>query len=170
MVPISAAGSAPKASVPAAAGRSRNAMNLSMGWKKGLLGLTAIVALIYLFSGSDQGGYEAPQVTGAQEEPMGQFNRAKYAESLNSIVGGRLVSKVEKGLSDHELLLKVGPRWQGQDEQARLRSARALWAAWAKMYPPRRRYQARIVIVDERGAKIGGSRLLDPSKIWVRKE
>ncbi|MCZ6609210.1 MAG: hypothetical protein O7D27_05005 [Alphaproteobacteria bacterium] len=170
MVPISAAGSAPKASVPAAAGRSRNAMNLSMGWKMGLLGLIAIGALITLFSGSDDGGYRAPQVTDSQEEPIGQFNRAKYVESLHSIAGGRLVSKVEKGLSDHELLLKVGPRWQGQGEQARLRSARALWAAWAKMYPPRRRYQARIVIVDERGAKIGGSRLLDPSKIWVRKK
>ncbi len=145
-------------------------MKLSMGWKKGLLGLIAIGALVTLFSGSDDGGYRAPRVTDTQEEPMGQFNRAKYAESLNSIQGGRLVSKVEKGLSDHELLLKVGPRWQGQDEQARLRSARALWAAWAKMYPPRRRYQARIVIVDERGAKIGGSRLLDPSKIWVRKK
>jgi len=170
MVPISAAGSAPKASVPAAAGRSRNAMNLSMGWKMGLLGLIAIGALITLFSGSDDGGYRAPQVTDSQEEPIGQFNRAKYVESLHSIAGGRLVSKVEKGLSDHELLLKVSPRWQGQGEQARLRSARALWAAWAKMYPPRRRYQARIVIVDERGAKIGGSRLLDPSKIWVRKK
>ncbi|MFB3054968.1 MAG: hypothetical protein ACE1ZY_06555 [Alphaproteobacteria bacterium] len=170
MVPISAAGSAPKASVPAAAGRSRNAMNLSMGWKMGLLGLIAIGALITLFSGSDDGGYRAPQVTDSQEEPIGQFNRAKYVESLHSIAGGHLVSKVEKGLSDHELLLKVGPRWQGQGEQARLRSARALWAAWAKMYPPRRRYQARIVIVDERGAKIGGSRLLDPSKIWVRKK
>ncbi|MCZ6495337.1 MAG: hypothetical protein O6924_04075 [Alphaproteobacteria bacterium] len=170
MVPISAAGSAPKASVPAAAGRSRNAMNLSMGWKMGLLGLIAIGALITLFSGSDDGGYRAPQVTDSQEEPIGQFNRAKYVESLHSIAGGRLVSKVEKGLSDHELLLKVGPRWQDQGEQARLRSARALWAAWAKMYPPRRRYQARIVIVDERGAKIGGSRLLDPSKIWVRKK
>lgn len=170
MVPISAAGSAPKTSVPAAGGRSRNAMNLSMGWKMGLLGLIAIGALITLFSGSDDGGYRAPQVTDSQEEPIGQFNRAKYVESLHSIAGGRLVSKVEKGLSDHELLLKVGPRWQGQGEQARLRSARALWAAWAKMYPPRRRYQARIVIVDERGAKIGGSRLLDPSKIWVRKK
>ncbi|MEE8284414.1 MAG: hypothetical protein V3R63_05455 [Alphaproteobacteria bacterium] len=145
-------------------------MKLSMGWKKGLLGLIAIGALVTLFSGSDDGGYRAPRVTDTQEEPMGQFNRAKYAESLHSIQGGRLVSKVEKGLSDHELLLKVGPRWQGQGEQARLRSARALWAAWAKMYPPRRRYQARIVIVDERGAKIGGSRLLDPSKIWVRKK
>ena len=66
MVPISAAGSAPKASVPAAAGRSRNAMNLSMGWKMGLLGLIAIGALITLFSGSDDGGYRAPQVTDSQ--------------------------------------------------------------------------------------------------------
>jgi len=37
------------------------------------------------------------------------------------------------------------------------------------MHPPRERFQTRIVIVDEMGAKIGGSRLLDPSKIWVRK-
>ena len=95
-------------------------MKLSMGWKKGLLALIAIGALVTLFSGSDDGGYRAPRVTDTQEEPMGQFNRAKYAESLNSIQGGRLVSKVEKGLSDHELLLKVGPRWQGQGEQARL--------------------------------------------------
>ncbi len=144
-------------------------MALAAGWKKGLLALIAIGALVTLFSGSDDGGYRAPRVTDTQQEPMGQFNRAKYAESLNSIQGGRLVSKVEKGLSDHEVRLKASPRWQGLDEAARLQSARALWEAWAKMHPLRERFQTRIVIVDERGAKIGGSRLLDPSKIWVRK-
>ena len=144
-------------------------MGIADRWKKGLAGLIAIGALVYLFSGSDQTGYEAPQVTGAQEEPMGQFNRARYAGSLNSIKGGRLVSKVEKGLSDHEVRLKASARWQGLDQEARLQSARALWAAWAKMHPRRERHQTRIVIVDERGSKIGGSRLLDPSKIWVRK-
>ena len=144
-------------------------MAIAEGWKKGLACLVCIGALIYLFSGSDDDGYRAPEVSGAQEEPMGQFNRAKYAGSLNSIRGGNLVSKVEKGLSDHEVRLKASARWQGLDEEARLRSARALWEAWAKMHPPRERFQTRIVIVDERGAKIGGSRLLDPSKIWVRK-
>ncbi len=144
-------------------------MVIAEGWKKGLAGLIAIGALIYLFSGSDDDAYRAPQVSGAQEETMGQFNRAKYAGSLNSIKGGNLLSKVEKGLSDREVRLKASLRWQSQDEVARLRSARALWEAWAKMHPPRERFQTRIVIVDERGAKIGGSRLLDPSKIWVRK-
>ncbi len=144
-------------------------MAIAEGWKKGLAALVCIGALIYLFSGSDDDGFRAPQVSVSQEEPVGQFNRAKYAGSLNSIKGGNLLSKVEKGLSDHEVRLKASPRWQSQDEVARLQSARALWAAWAKMHPLRERFQTRIVIVDERGAKIGGSRLLDPSKIWVRK-
>ena len=144
-------------------------MAIAEGWKKGLAGLVCIGALIYLFSGSDDDGYRAPQVSASQEEPMGQFNRAKFAGSLNSIKGGNLVSKVEKGLSDREVRLKASAHWQGLDEAARLRSARALWEAWAKMHPPRERFQIRIVIVDERGDKIGGSRLLDPSKMWVRK-
>ncbi len=144
-------------------------MVTAAGWKKGLVGLIGIGALVYLFSGSDDGTYRAPQVSDSQGESIAQFNRAKYAESLKSMKAGHLVSKVEKGLSDHAVRLTASPRWQALDEVVRLRSARALWDAWAKMHPPNHRYQTRIVIVDEKGAKIGGSRLLDPSKIWVRK-
>ena len=145
-------------------------MAITARWKIGLAGLIGIGALVVLFSGSEDGGYLAPQVSDSQGEPIGQFNRAKFADIVKSMKHGRLVLSVDKGLSDHEVRLKTGPRWQAQGEEARLRSARALWKAWAKRYPPSQRYRARIVIVDERGTKIGGSRLLNSAKIWVRKE
>lgn len=145
-------------------------MKLSIGWKKGLLGLLVIGAVIYLFSGTDGGTYRPPQATDSRKEPMADFNRAKYADSLKSIKEGHLITKVETGLSEFEIRLQAGRRWQALGHAERLRSARALWEAWAKIHPPNQRFKARIVIVDERDAKIGGSRLLDPSKIWVRKK
>jgi hypothetical protein len=145
-------------------------MAIAVGWKKGLVCLIGVGALVYLFSGSDDGTYRAPQVADSQEEPIADFYRAKYADSLKTMKAGHLISKVEKGLSGHEVRLQAGPRWQPLGHAERLRSARALWEAWAKMHPHNQRYKTRIVIVDERGTKIGGSRLLDPSKIWVRKK
>jgi len=145
-------------------------MNLSIGWKKGILCLIGVGALVYLFSGSDGGSYRTPQVTEGRGEPITDFNRAKYADSLKSMKGGHLITKVETGLSEFEIRLQAGARWQAFGEAARLRSARALWDAWAKIHPTDQRFKTRIVIVDERGTKIGGSRLLDPSKIWVQKE
>lgn len=144
-------------------------MNLSVGWKFWLACLIGIGALIYLFPKSDGGTYRAPQAVDGREEPAAGFNRAKYAEILKSTEIGRLIMKVEKGLSSHEILLTAGPRWRALGEAVRLRSARVLWDSWAELHPPGQRYKARIVILDENGAKIGGSRLLDPSQIWVRK-
>jgi hypothetical protein len=145
-------------------------MLTAVGWKKGLLCLIGVGALVYLFSGSDSGTYRAPQALDSQEEPIAEFNRAKYAESLKSMKGGHLITKIETGLSEFEIRLQAGARWQALGEAARLRSARVFWEAWAKIHPPNQRFKSRIVIVDKRGTKIGGSRLLDPSKIWVRKE
>jgi len=144
-------------------------MNLSIGWKIGLIGLIVIAAVIYLFSGPDSGGYRPPQISSNQGVPDGGFYRAKYKDSLKSMKIGRWVAKVEKGLSDHEVRLQAAPLWLALGETARLRSARSLWNAWMKIHPPSESFRTRIVIVDERGTKIGGSRLLDPSKIWVRK-
>lgn len=145
-------------------------MILPKGWKSWLVGLIGAGALVYLFSGADSGTYRAPQFNQVQEEPIGDFNRAKYAEILASMKVSRLVTKIEKGLSDHEIRLHTGPRWQALGEAVRRQEARALWDVWAKLHPPGQRYKTRIVIVDDKGAKIGGSRLLDPSKIWIRKK
>ena len=139
--------------------------------KLALLGLIGIGALVYVFAGSDsdERAYRTPSVADSRQEPIAEFNRAKYADGLQALKGGAMISKIEKGLSDHGIRLTASRRWQAQGEQARLQSARALWKAWAKLYPPDQRYRARIVIVDERGSKIGGSRLLNAAKIWVRK-
>ncbi len=148
-------------------------MKLSIGSKMGLGVLICIVALAYLLTGDGDvggGGYRAPDVVANQDEPIAQFNRAKYADNLKITDAGRKVVKIEKGLSDFAIRLETSRRWQAQSEKTRLKSARALWKAWAELFPPPLRYKARIVIVDDKGTKIGGSRMLNTSEIWVRKD
>ncbi|MDX1483391.1 MAG: hypothetical protein R3229_02820 [Alphaproteobacteria bacterium] len=143
-------------------------MKLTLGWKTALLGLLGLGILFYVFSGPG-GGYQPPRVAERESEPVADFTRAKFTQVLKSMEGGRLVAKVEKGLSDHELRLQVDGAWSALDQATRYRFARAMWQAWAALHDPGDRYKARILIIDEKGMKIGGSRLLDPSKIWVRK-
>ena len=147
-------------------------MNRSMGWKTGVIALAAAGGIAYLVSGGGGtgggSGYEPPRADRAALEPAGDFNRAKFAQSLKTLAPGRLIGRVEKGLSDHEIWLTAGPGWAALDMGARQQAAEALWKTWAELHPENQRYRARIVIVDARGTKIGGSRLLDSSKVWVR--
>lgn len=140
-----------------------------LGWKGAVIALAATVVLAYaVFGGGGGSGYVPPETNRATVEPQGDFNRAKFLEALKSLAPGRIVDRVEKGLSDHEALVTAGPGWAALDAEARQTMAEAMWKAWADLHPETLRYKTRIVILDSRGGKIGGSRLLDPSKIWVR--
>jgi hypothetical protein len=140
-----------------------------MGWKTGLIALAVMAGLAYLVSGGGGDSYVPPQANRVAVEPPADFNRAKFAETVKALAPERQIIRIERGLSDHEILLTAGPAWAALDAGARQKAAEALWKAWAALHPENLRYKARLVIVDARGAKIGGSRLLDPSKIWVRK-
>jgi len=148
-------------------------MTRTIGWKTGVIALAVLAGLAYLVSGgggtSGGSGYVPPQSDRRTLEAPADFNRAKFAQTLKTLPPGRLVSRVEKGLSDQEILVTAGPGWDALDGAARQQAAEALWKTWAELHPENLRYKARLVIVDARGTKIGGSRLLDPSKIWVRK-
>jgi hypothetical protein len=139
-----------------------------LNWKMGLAALAVVAGLAYLVAGSGGSGYVPPQADRVTVEPRADFNRAKFAEAVRALAPGRLIGKIEKGLSDHEVRLTAGPAWEILDAGGRQQAATAFWKAWAELHPENQRYKARIVITDARGAKIGGSRLLDPSKIWVR--
>jgi hypothetical protein len=143
-----------------------------MGWKTGVIALAVVAGLVYLVSGGGGtrggGGYVPPQADRASLEAPADFNRAKFSQTLEALAPKGHIARIEKGLSDHEILLTAGPAWAALNKDARQRAAEAFWKAWAALHPENQRYKARLVIVDARGAKIGGSRLLDPSKIWVR--
>lgn len=139
-----------------------------VGWKGAMIAVAGSVMLAYAVFGGGGSGYVPPETNRATVEPQGDFNRAKFIEALKALAPARVIARVERGLSDHEALVTAGPGWAALDADAQLETAKAMWKAWADLHPETLRYKVRIVILDSRGSKIGGSRLLDPSKIWVR--
>lgn len=143
-------------------------MGIPLTWKAVVLAALAVIGGAYLFSGPGDGTYTPPEPA-LEAEPAAQFNRAKFAQDLKAVAAGRLINRIEKGLSDYEVRLTINPAWHDLDQGARLRAAKEMWKAWSGMHAEKLRYKARIVIVDARGSKVGGSRLLNPADIWVRK-
>ncbi len=64
--------------------------------------------------------------------------------------------------------LTVDNLWHMKLYQVRLQDAQSLWETWARIASPDNPDSAHIVIVDLRGNKVGGSRVLAGSLIWVQ--
>ena len=143
-------------------------MVFTTAMKKGLIVLVLLAGLVYLFWGPSNGTYDAPQVTGDQTEAAAVFNRAVFLEKAADFMPRGMILKTAEGRSDHEVRIIVAEQWNALDYGVRLRFARKLWKTWAKLFPTAAGYTARIVIVDRKGRKLGGSRLLNSSNIWVR--
>jgi hypothetical protein len=66
-----------------------------------------------------------------------------------------------------EATLTVQNLWHLRHKQLRLQDAQTLWEVWARIASPNNLDSARIVIVDQNGNKVGGSRVWGGSLIWV---
>ncbi len=147
--------------------------------KKALIALAVLIGLAYLIWGGGDGGggksgrYDAPSVTGDRAEPAADFNRALFLDKARNlaprglILPQVLILKVARGLSDHAVRITVAEQWKTLDRKVRVKLAQDLWKLWATIFPAGERFQARIVIVDNKDRKLAGSRLLNPSDIWV---
>ena len=141
--------------------------------KKALIALAALIGLAYLvWDGGDSGGdksgrYDAPSVTGDRAEPAADFNRALFLDKARNLKPQGLILKVARGLSDHAVRITVAEQWKTLDRRVRVKLAQDLWKLWAAIFPAGERFQARIVMVDNKDRKLAGSRLLNPSDIWV---
>ena len=143
-------------------------MVFTTAMKKGLIVLVLLAGLVYLFWGPRSGTYDAPQVTGDQTEATAEFNRAVFFEKATDFMPRGMILKTAEGRSGHEVRITVTDAWKVLDYGVRLNFARKLWKTWAKLFPTAAGSTARIVIVDGKGRKLGGSRLLNSSNIWVQ--
>ena len=141
--------------------------------KKALIALAVLIGLAYLVWGRGDGGggksgrYDAPSVTGDRAEPAADFNRALFLDKARNLKPQGLILKVARGLSDHAVRITVAEQWKTLDRKVRVKLAQDLWKLWATLFPAGERFQARIVIVDNKDRKLAGSRLLNASDIWV---
>ncbi len=147
-----------------------NWMQLSAGQKKALLALIAVGLVIFTFWGSGRDPYEAPRSQEPKIEIKPDYEREIFIERMKSLKADGVILRVTKGLSDKEVRITVAKDWHILEFEVRLKLAQDLWKMWSKILPPHSRDQARITLVDETETKVGGSRLLGPSRIWVRDE
>jgi nitrogen fixation-related uncharacterized protein len=139
-------------------------------WKKGVIALAVLGGLAYLFWGGSDGQFDAPRVSAEQTEPVGDFNRALFRDKVGNLEPRGMILKVVRGLSDYELRITMAEKWKALDYKVRIKFARAMWKNWEKLFPAGNRFKARIVVVDSKERKLGGSRLLKSSDIWVREK
>ncbi|MEE8516450.1 MAG: hypothetical protein V3T02_07420, partial [Alphaproteobacteria bacterium] len=122
----------------------------------------------FILWGTGRDPYEAPRT---QQPPIvinPSYEREIFAERVKSLKVGGVILRVTKGLSENEVRITVAKDWHILEYEVRLKLAQELWKIWAKTVPPHFRNQARITLADEHDTKVGGSRLLGPSRIWVR--
>ena len=91
-------------------------------------------------------------------------DRLKAAGIDNSTIHSVSVS------GDDTATIKVANSWHFIPYQIRLQAAQNLWKVWASIASPTDRDKASIILTDLNGNKVGGSRLLAGSLIWVKKD
>ncbi len=67
----------------------------------------------------------------------------------------------------YQVRIVVADEWHSQPYQKRLQGAQALWKTWASLHTPQDPDKSRIVLVDQMGKEVGGSRIWGGSLIWV---
>lgn len=101
----------------------------------------------------------------------GQRDRDRYLRRLREMgVDESLVLKVTRGLDDNEAKITVSNSWHFFPYQVRLEAAQNLWKIWASICSPSDPDKARIELVSINGNKVGGSRWLAGSLIYVQKD
>ncbi len=132
------------------------------------MALIAAGFVIYVLWGSGRDPYETPQTQQPTIEIKSGFERKIFAERVKSLKADGVILRVTKGLSENEVRITLAKDWNILEYEVRLKLAQDLWKMWSNIVPPHFREQARITLVDENDVKLGGSRLLGPSRIWVR--
>lgn len=143
-------------------------MRITERTKKGLVALMVIGFVIFVMWDPGTSTYQAPRTSQAPIEIDPGLERKIFAERVKSLKADGVILRVTKGLSDNEVRITLAKDWHILEYEVRLKLAQDLWKMWSKILPPHSRDQARITLVDERDIKLGGSRLLGPSRIWVR--
>jgi hypothetical protein len=92
-----------------------------------------------------------------------------YRSLISSIdEDGNVIASVSQGRMDGEVKITVSNAWHYQPYQVRLQTAQNLWNAWSRVHSPNDPDKSRIQIVDLNDNKVGGSRVLAGSLIWVQ--
>lgn len=83
-------------------------------------------------------------------------------------VDSSIISRVSQ--SGDSLTIVVANAWHYQPYQLRLQAAQNLWETWARIRSPNDPDKARLDLTDQNGNRVGGSRWLAGSLIWVKKD
>lgn len=100
------------------------------------------------------------------EETRAQIYDA-FLESIRTCGNGTMFSEV--ATKDTMLVVVVTEEWNYAIYPARLEQARQMWRTWAALRSPNDMNSALLIMLDEYGNKVGGSRGLG-SEIWVRRD
>ncbi|MBT5114359.1 MAG: hypothetical protein HOM28_10975 [Rhodospirillales bacterium] len=147
-------------------------MALPKGKKKSVPITLAVLAVgggYYMFSEPAHQDVKPPAAISSPIESPADFRRGKLRTAIKTIVLDGSVLSIKRGISDYEARISVGKDWHDLAYDIRLGMGRQIWKKWSQSFPPHARDRARIVIVNEKGRKVGGSRMLGAFDIWVRK-
>lgn len=140
----------------------------SAGRKKALWALIAAGFAIFMLWDRGRDSYQPPQTQQPAFEIKPGLDRKVFTERVKSLKADGVILRVTKGLSENEVRITLAKDWKILEYEVRLKLAQDMWKMWSKTVPRHFRDQARITLVDENDVKLGGSRLLGPSRIWVR--
>lgn len=91
----------------------------------------------------------------------------KMLQLLNEAGAGSLIHEIKT--DGYNATITVANGWHYMVYQERLQSAQNLWKIWATLSDPPEYDHAFISITDYNGNRVGGSRWLAGSLIWVKK-
>jgi len=112
----------------------------------------------------------APSIEARQSEEFAnarrhveEFNTALSAPAIKAYMANAKLSD----LSPDDLEVTVTTRWHYEPKAIRLQMAQVIWKAWAGIHRPEKPDAAYITLRDASGNKVGGSRVMGGSLIWV---
>lgn len=96
-----------------------------------------------------------------------QAHTDQFRNTLAAAKADGLIRSVKA--AGETMTVVVDNRWHEEVYQNRLQAAQVLWQLWAKIHTPDHLDRSRLLITDGMGNKVGGSRALAGSLIWVKK-
>ncbi len=137
-----------------------------------LMGVFTLVHIIFDNGKATTAPPPAPQQASQAAKPSVESSsfEAERKEFIDVLVDSDLVSivkRVDKGFSDNQLAITVYNNWHYEPHQIRKQAGEMLWEIWARIHSPDDVDKARISILDLNGNKVGGSRFIAGSMIWM---
>jgi len=122
---------------------------------------------------SPQKAIDSPSAPSTEARQSGEFATAHpHVEEFNTTLSAPAIKAYMANaklsdLSPDGLEITVTTRWHYEPKAIRLQMAQVIWKAWAGIHRPEKPDAAYITLRDATGNKVGGSRVMAGSLIWV---